>query len=311
MSKKKWTNEALYEEAKKYKTKIEFAKGNGSAYQTARRRGLLVKYVWFENGYSLNNKKRTIWTYEKCKEVALKCKTVKELYKQFPGAYSASNRNRWIDNFDWLERKENIREISIDNVYAYLFKELNSVYIGRSIEPNTRNEKHRSDKRSTVYKFAHENNILIPEMIILESCLSLEEGLEKEDYYVNKYREEGWNVLNKGKTGKRSGSIGAIRNGKWNQKTCYEEAKKYKSSFEFSRKCSRAYNLSRKNKWLDDYTWFLNRKKNGYWTEETCYEEALKYDTVKDFRAISSTAYCISLKKGWYKQYTWLQRKRA
>ena len=95
-------------------------------------------------------------------------------------------------------------------------------------------------------------------MIILEKKLSLEEGLEKEDYYVNKYREEGWNILNKAKTGKKSGSLGSIGNGKWNRKTCYEEAKKYKTRNEFQKRSNSAYNAARRNGWLDDYTWFIN-----------------------------------------------------
>ena len=73
----KWTYETCYEEAKKYKTRGEFQKGTPSAYSAARKYSWLDDYDWFINGYSLMNKKRAIWTYEKCKEIALTCKTLK------------------------------------------------------------------------------------------------------------------------------------------------------------------------------------------------------------------------------------------
>ena len=43
-------------------------------------------------------------------------------------------------------------------------------------------------------------------MEIIEDGLTIKQGLEREDYYVRKFKEEGWNVLNKMKTGIVSGS---------------------------------------------------------------------------------------------------------
>lgn len=311
MSKKKWTYEACYKIAQDCRTKAEMRRKNNSAYNVAWKNNWFEDYDWFENGYEIASKKRKMWTYETCKEAAMKCKTLKEFYTIFVGAYNTSRRNNWINEYDWLNKGKNVYEDKVDNVYAYFFTELNSVYIGRTIEPHIRDKRHQTEITSAVFKFVQDNNIIFPEMTILESGLTIEVGLEKEDYYVKKYCEEGWNVLNRAKTGKRSGAIGAIGRGKWNYKTCYEEAKKYKTRGEFKKKSPSAYVRARKLDCLDDYTWFEPPLTTVKWTEKTCYEEALKYNTVKDFRALSSSAYCISLKKGWYKQYTWLQRKRA
>lgn len=311
MSAKKWTYETCFEEAKKYKTRGEFQKGNGSAYQVVLKNKWFDRFTWFENGYKLEGKKRKMWFYETCKEAALKCKTLKEFYTNFVGAYNTSRRNGWIDEYDWLNKGKNVYEDKVDNVYAYFFTELNSVYIGRTIEPHIRDARHQTEVTSAVFNFVQDNNITFPEMTILESGLSIEVGLDKEDYYVKKYREEGWNVLNRAKTGKRSGAIGAIGMGKWNYKTCYEEAKKYKTRGEFKKNSPSAYIRARKQNWLDNYTWFDPPKTAVKWTEETCYEEALKYDNIKDFRALSSSAYAISLRHGWRKQYTWLKSKRS
>ena len=88
---------------------------------------------------------------------------------------------------------------------------------------------------------------------------------------------------------------------KWNKETCYEEAKKYSTRTEFYKGCSSAYTVARKNKWLDDYIWFVEVcKPIGYWTTyETCYEEAKKYSTRSEFKKGCDRAYAVACKNGW------------
>ena len=52
----------------------------------------------------------------------------------------------------------------------------------------------------------------------------------------------------------------------WNYETCKEESLKYKTRFEFQKNKSRAYNISWKNKWLDEF--FPIKKKNMKSIEE-------------------------------------------
>ena len=302
MSKKKWTYEACYEEAKKYKTRGEFQKGTPSAYLAARKYSWLDDYDWLENGYSLLNKRRAIWTYEKCREIALTCKTLKDFYVNNKSAYSACYRNQWLDLFDWLERSVSPYSKKSDFVYAYFFNN-NTVYIGRTIEPKKRHNRHNSDAKDIVFKFAQKNNIAVPEMTILETDLTLNDGLEKEDYYVNKYREEGWNVLNKAKTGKKSGSLGGLNATKWTYNKCYEEAKKYKTLKDFANNSPVVYGKCLKEKWLKHFDWLERQIR---WTVENCLEEAKKYKTLKDFRTNSHQAYYVLLKKGKIDSLDWL-----
>ena len=44
-----------------------------------------------------------IWTYEKCKEVALDCKTKCEFKKRYVSAYTKVNRNKWYELFSHME----------------------------------------------------------------------------------------------------------------------------------------------------------------------------------------------------------------
>ena len=359
-----WTYERCYEVAKKYTTISEFAKGCGSAHFRAKRNGWIKDYDWFVNGKILLAKKRTIWTYdtcyelakqcykksemktknirayqvalkngwfsdytwflsndvirhqkrpyrvkwtyERCRDAAIKFNVLAEFSKAFPSAYTISNRNGWIDDFDWLERSGNIYTSQVDNVYAYFFNEFNSVYIGRTVDPSSRDFGHNNNPQSSVFRFASINNIPIPEMTILERGLTIIDGLDREDYYRNKYEIEGWNVLNIAKTGKKSGSLGGLGSGKWNYKSCYKEAKKYRTLKEFRENAPATYNVVCKHGWQNEYHWLnVNTHKPGYWTYERCYEEAKKYSTRKKFQSGNHSAYTKSSKEKWINDYVW------
>ena len=41
-------------------------------------------------------------------------------------------------------------------------------------------------------------------------------------------------------------------NGYWTYETCYEEAKKYSTRNEFCKGCGSAYEVARKNGWMDE-----------------------------------------------------------
>jgi hypothetical protein len=60
-----------------------------------------------------------------------------------------------------------------------------------------------------------------------------------------------------------------------------------------------AYNIARKNGWLDSYTWFSISKTTKKWTYETCYNEAKKYTTRNEFKKGCESAYTVARKNGW------------
>lgn len=99
----------------------------------------------------------------------------------------------------------------------------------------------------------------------------------------------------------------------WTKITCYELAQKCKTRGEFKKISQSAYNVSRKNGWLKDYTWFENGHtlcwdNKRKWTREMCFEEAKKYASRGEFQKHSCSAYNASLKNGWLDDYTWMQR---
>lgn len=94
----------------------------------------------------------------------------------------------------------------------------------------------------------------------------------------------------------------------WNEHTCREEAKKYKTRTEFARGSQTAYGYACRNKWIDAYDWFTEM--HHKWTYEECYNEAKKYNFNKDFDNGSPNACAIARKHGWIKDYVWLKKVR-
>ena len=90
-----WTFEKCKEEALQYKNRTEFQKDSKGAYLKAYRGNWLDKicehmeYINKPNGY---------WTFEKCKEEALKYRTRYDFKKQSPTAYSKSCKSKWLED---------------------------------------------------------------------------------------------------------------------------------------------------------------------------------------------------------------------
>ena len=95
-----------------------------------------------------------------------------------------------------------------DNVYVYIWEGLNTIYVGRTKNPKSRHYQHKHRENERTYKFSSEHHVEHPKMIIIETDLTVEEGVEREKYWINEYRKnKQYNVLNKscgGQVGKLS-----------------------------------------------------------------------------------------------------------
>ena len=108
-----WTYERCFDEAKKYASTKLFREGNGSAYNAAYESGWLNDYIWFVK----TRNKPGYWTYERCKEMALKCKTKKDFENAYHGGYLAALRNDWMKDFDWFANDSKFQnELSEDEL---------------------------------------------------------------------------------------------------------------------------------------------------------------------------------------------------
>lgn len=250
------------------------------------------------------------WTKERCLEIAKECKSRGEFKKKNDSAYQSALRNKWIDEYTWFFPSiKKIYENKIDLIYAYIFPN-KIAYIGRTIRLQMRHweHSHRVEK-DVVAKYISENNLTLPEPIILESNLTLNEGLEREDYWAKYYLNNGYTLLNSKSCGVNSGSLGSLGRGKWSKIKTYTEAKKYKSISEFRKNCNSGYQAAYKHGWLKDYIWFKRPVvHNKKWTKDKCFEAAKKCKTLKEFREKFITAHDVSKKNNWFKEYYWLKK---
>lgn len=250
-------------------------------------------------------------SYDNCLEEAKKYRNKFQLQKKSFGCYQSMKRNGWLDDISKQVFDDSILymdyEEKINLIYVYEFQEFNVFYVGRTNNIKRRDKQHRNGYNHTngsktfdnVYKFANANWIDVPVPKILEEGLNALESQEREDYWKNKYIENGWTALNKAKTGVGKSSLGATM--KWTYDACKEEAKKYSCKHEMKQKCVGAYNACVKNKWINDF--FVDKKKaDNYWNNlDNVLEAAKQCRGAKDMLKRIGGAYNAAIKNGWVK----------
>lgn len=306
----RWTKEECEKEARKYSVKKDFYQKSKDAYTAAVKYGWLSEFTWFV----ASKKPNGFWTKEKCETEARKYHSKKEFLQGCPAAHGAAAKNGWLDDFTWLiDKRIDIIKGKIDSVYVYVFEDTKTAYVGRTLirRQKKRDKEHIFNlETDNVARYAKKHHVPVPPMTILETNLTLEEGLDREDYWRRCYEQNGYTMLNRLATGIGKGSLGGISHGKWNRKSCYEEAKKYNSSSEFGNANGSAYDAARRNGWIKDYTWF-NVLWEAKWDKKTCYNEAKKYKTRKEFQKSSGGAYRKAWECGWLEEYTWLNYRKT
>jgi hypothetical protein len=285
----KWTKEKCQEEALKYNSRYKFQKKSNGAYTFSYRNGWLNDIC----SHMISTMKPTgYWNFEKCKEESLKYKNRTEFSKNSSSAYNAAHRNGWLDDIcnhmiptgNWFNRC----------IYSYEFPD-NYVYVGLTYNLNVRQKNRDADVNDQVTVHIKKTS-LNPIRKQLTDYIDINDAIKLEGFYVEKYKSEGWNILNKSKTG----AIGR-RLIKWTKEKCKEEALKYDSKVDFYKNNSKCYDAVRRNKWIDEVCSHMKEKQKPkkYWTKEKCKEEALKYKTKTDFTKNNSGVYSIVCKNKW------------
>ena len=163
----------------------------------------------------------------------------------------------------------------------------NSIYVGLTFNLDKRHKKHL--KVGTVY-----NHIQLGKKYVLKQLteyIDIDSAKQKEYEFVRHYKNNGWIILNKSKTG----GLGSTTNG-WTKEKCRIESLKYTTRFEFQKNSSGSYNSAWSNKWLDE---ICTHMKSRIWTKEKCRIEALKYNSREEYSRNSSGSYSSALKNKW------------
>jgi len=228
------------------------------------------------------------WTKEKCKFEALKYDSRKQFCDNSVGAYRSSIKNKWIDEIcsHMIKKGNHLKRC----IYSYEFSD-NFVYVGLTYNLNERQKSRNKNIKDKVILHIKETN-LQPIIKQLTDYLSVDEAIKLEYFYVEKYKNEGWNILNKSKTGGIGGN-----NFKWTKEKCLKESLKYKNRNEFSLKSPGSYRSSLRCNWLDEIC--SHMIKQNIWNKENCKKEALKYSSRFEFSKNSKSSYSSSLNNGW------------
>jgi len=242
------------------------------------------------------------WTKDKCRELAFKCKSRTEFHEKYRAAFDASSKNGWLDKICSHMKATDKKKRC---VYAYEFDD-KSAYIGLTYNIKNRHSRHLHNIKSPV-RLKNDKNINF-NLKKLTKHIDVKNAKIKENYYVEKYKNDGWKILNKAKTG----SIGGITI-KWTKDKCKEKALKCKTKSEFYEKYSSASGSALKNGWMDEICLHMNHptKQRGYWNNyENCINEAILQKTRNKFRKNSPGAFKSSIRNGWkekiYEHMNWV-----
>ena len=136
----------------------------------------------------MNKKKpNKYWTYEKCKEEAIKFKTRSDFRDKSSGAYYASLKNNWIEDICVHMTKFGNRRLRC--IYSYEFIEDKSVYVGLTYNIIERQNTRNSRNDDQVTKHIIETGFK-PIRKQLTDYIDVELVSKLEGEYVEKYKNK-------------------------------------------------------------------------------------------------------------------------
>lgn len=183
------------EESKKialnYETKIDFLMNNRNIYITTHRNGWLNEITKHMNG-------RILHSLESCQKEALKYKSSSEFYYNSPNCFSSAYKNGWLKEICLhMERPKALDSPRL--IYVFEFSD-NHAYVGLTKNPIIREKIRKQDKNDAVELYKLKTG-LEPIYLELTEYMPAEEAQKKEIEFVDKYKNNNWNMLNRNKAG--------------------------------------------------------------------------------------------------------------
>ena len=284
-----WTKENCQKESLKYKTRLEFQKGSGSAYQKCCKNGWLDE-ICKDMEVVGNLKMRCIYVFE------------------------------FEDNYAYVGLTYDIKmryDVHMNNINSSVYKHIQKTNLTPElIQLTDYMDVELVSKEETMWENKYMSNGW--NMLNIKKTGGLGGGNLKWDYDSCQKESLKYNSrfeFYKGSSGsyessRKNGWLDDICSHMlsygWTKENCNKESLKYKTRIEFQKGSKNAYQSSRRNGWLDDICGHMEilRKPNGHWDiKENCRKEALKYKTRTEFRKGTSRAYGSSRKNGWLGEF--------
>jgi len=280
----KWNKDTIRNEAKKYNNLTDFFQNSGSAYVIAKKIG----EDFFQSITShMPHPKR--WTDDELQDEAKKYLTRGEFQKNSNIPYQLAKNRGILD--DICVHMEKVGHKYKRMVYVYEFPD-NSVYVGLTYNPTQRHNSHMTKDNSAVYLHMKKTG-MIPIKKSVTEYLDKNQASEVETKIEEKYRKDGWTILNRIKTGGLGGYTLL-----WTPEKIENEASKYDNLTDFYSNSPSAVNAA-KRLGKDYYDNVISHmKRTVKWTEELLKQEAKKYKSRTDFARNNSKAYMAATRKG-------------
>lgn len=237
-----WSKKECHIDALKFQTIKVWRKSSAGAYDKAYSMGWIEECTSHMYKFS---KKKGYWTFDRCFDDVKKYNTIKEWRINSTG-YTTAKNNKWIEKCSMHMRK--IGNLKLRMIYAFEFPN-KSVYVGLTYDIDKRKKEHLNPLKkvkTAVYNFKIATG-LVPNLIILTDYIAEDNAIKMENEYINKYKIEGWNILNKAKGGALGGN-----QLKWTKEICMLDAKKYNNRTLWTKNSPGAIDASYRNGWIND-----------------------------------------------------------
>lgn len=322
-------------EALKYKSRVEWMRGNPMSHKSASKNGWLDEcashmiQTKMPDGY---------WTLDRCKEYALKYRTKVEWRATHKTSFSKANKEGWLEECcKHMETKglwfgpASILEILIayDIPYSmeYRFKEFPEVarrpfdfYLPEfNLIIEFHGEQHlvgwgrrAGDAKSIQERDAIKKNWALAKGIEFLEIWQRDVASKKDiqDKVINTLKrvvsEHGLSFEFR-KRNLTSDEVKLTRNRlKWTLDSCVTDAKKYKTIKDWSANSPGGYQAAFKKGWLESCSSHMVRMlaPKNHWTLERCKEDARQYQTKTEWSKAKPSGYSVAVSKGWVVQCT-------
>jgi hypothetical protein len=272
----KYKKEDIIDLAKNFNKKNDFKKAHINLYNVAR------KYGWWEEASKHMVDAYQTWSKEDVEKEALKYQYPSEFFYNSKKAYAVAQYHGWLE--DVTSHMGKLGSIKKRMVYAYEFSD-NFVYVGLTYHKDKRNDQHM--KSGPVFKHIEKTG-LTPIRIEISDYIDSQDASKLEQSTENKYRDEGWNILNQAKPGVLGGSTLI-----WTPETVRKESSKYQTVKDFRLSSPKAYNAAQRNGWVPELGLINTFVK---WDFDSINKEAKKYNSRKEFERGNNGAYQYALR---------------
>lgn len=284
-----WTYERCKNAVAKYDTLKELRDSvDSGAYVAIMREG------WNELILDLKRSAKP-FTLADCKKEALKYNSRAELINCNASVYHKIRKMKWDNEcYSHMKRKMTLKQ---RHIYSFEFSD-NHVYIGLTCQLERRmkvhlglEDKNNPERQAKSSVFCHMTETELTPVFKQLTAEPLKEAdaPAMENFFIKKYRESGWVVLNKAP----AGSLGSMRI-KWTDKRLFEIASQCTTRTELFSKIPPSVRKTYKqnNTWQEVCSKLIfDRRVSGDWNDVECISESKKYKSKSEFQKNCSGGY--------------------